>query len=212
MLLLLLAGSGGCASRIEEWRSNTLQRWRATFAWYSEPHPKDIPHKHYYAKGWKDAFFDVANGSDGHAPVLPPNQYWSSKYQNPAGHAKIRAWFAGYQDGAIAAEQIGVREWNYIQTGPPRGPVHDGQVVSYEVGPMAEPVLTPPGTPVPPRAAPAEIPAENPQSNLQYGQPTGVMPAAAQMPIGVPAPVRRASPSAGMDAGPQQQTLMNLIR
>ncbi|MEO8495438.1 MAG: hypothetical protein ABI614_10225 [Planctomycetota bacterium] len=67
-----------------------------------------------YKDGWQTGYYDLSMGSDGQVPPVPPKKYWNSKYQNPVGQQLISDWYAGYQDGVIAAERVGEFEWQLV--------------------------------------------------------------------------------------------------
>ncbi len=69
---------------------------------------------HDFGEGFRAGYRDVAAGSNGCPPPLPPRSYWSWKYQSPEGQAKIAAWFAGYPHGAQAAEADCAGNWGQI--------------------------------------------------------------------------------------------------
>lgn len=56
-----------------------------------------------YERGWRQAYFDISHGGDGCPPSVPPEVYWSTKYQNPQGCKHITAWYDGYRCGSAAA-------------------------------------------------------------------------------------------------------------
>lgn len=67
-----------------------------------------------FKAGFLQGYSDIANGADGCAPCVAPNQYWGWKYQSPGGQAAVDAWFAGYPIGVKAAEQDGVGYWGNV--------------------------------------------------------------------------------------------------
>ena len=67
-----------------------------------------------FKAGFLQGYADIANGADGCAPCVAPNQYWGWKYQSPGGQAAVDAWFAGYPIGVKAAEQDGVGHWGNV--------------------------------------------------------------------------------------------------
>ena len=68
-----------------------------------------------YARGFEDGFVDFLDaGGTGHPPPLPPRRYWRSKYQSPDGQLATQQWFSGYQDGVLAAQASGYRDFVVI--------------------------------------------------------------------------------------------------
>jgi hypothetical protein len=60
-----------------------------------------------YKKGFRQAFIDVAYGSDGELPAVPPPVYWNAHFRSDAGQRKAECWFTGYRAGsAMAAVQL----------------------------------------------------------------------------------------------------------
>src|SRR5579884_3753121 len=58
-----------------------------------------------YARGFKTGYADYLRaGGTGVPPPLPPRHYWGYKYQSPEGHLAIEQWYAGFHDGAAAAQ------------------------------------------------------------------------------------------------------------
>lgn len=128
-LLLLLPGLSGCA--IYQGVSNHIAysdtcddfvlSWRNS-AWASQAwhvHKNQFVGQHYlraFGDGYRAGYIDVASGSGGCTPALPPRKYWSWKYQTPEGQAKVAAWFAGYPHGAKAAEEAMAGHFSQIQT------------------------------------------------------------------------------------------------
>lgn len=126
--------------------------------------------RRHYGHGFKAAYYDVASGSDGATPLFPPDCYWGVWFQNPRGYEQVQAWFAGYQDGAIAAQQDGVTRWSMIPTS--RGPNP----------PEAAEQATPgsyPGEMVPPGS-----PQFNPQPDSQYLEELPPRPVSWNVPAG----------------------------
>lgn len=69
-----------------------------------------------YQAGYAQAYQDVALGSDGNTPLLPPEPYWNSCARTETGHCRADDWFAGYADGApIALSCRGT--FNRVHTG-----------------------------------------------------------------------------------------------
>ena len=120
--VLLVCVSGiiftGCAA-IEDYHYCFVNQRRAAGAWYaSHSGPERREASRHYQDGWKKGYFDVSTGGCGEPPVIPPNRYWSTRYQNESGQAAIEDWYAGFQDGAIAAESTGSGAFHSIPTGP----------------------------------------------------------------------------------------------
>ena len=77
-------------------------------AYRAEPGtPKSSQYARHFERGWKQAYYDVSRGADGCPPSVPPESYWSIKYQNPEGCRRIAAWFEGYECGVLAAQRDG---------------------------------------------------------------------------------------------------------
>jgi hypothetical protein len=73
------------------------------------------PHLDHFGAGFRAGYIDVASGSTGCTPSLPPRSYWNWRYQTPEGQMKVAAWFSGYPHGARAAEEDGAGNWSHIQ-------------------------------------------------------------------------------------------------
>jgi hypothetical protein len=168
----LLAISAGC-STLQEISIATKNKMWAQWAWmqdrgkYAEQ-PKPM-FKH-FGKGYRNGYYDVANGANGRTPLLPPVKYWGVKHQNPLGRDEIKAWFDGYQDGALAAEQDNVGYWMTIPLAPDYAPC-----TKTEILPPSENVLPgkPPGAPSVPEELP---PAKGPDADKTPVTGTGEKP------------------------------------
>ena len=120
VILVCVSGMilSGCAS-IEDYHYCYVNHRRAANAWKVTCSTSDRRLlSSDYEHGWKHGYFDVSTGGCGEPPVIPPNKYWSPRYQNEAGQAAIEDWYAGFQDGATAAESDGSGAFHYIPTGP----------------------------------------------------------------------------------------------
>jgi hypothetical protein len=157
----------------EKMATATLSKWQATHR--APKNAQDFSH------GFKDGFADyMESGGPGGAPPVPPQRYWMTAYQTPAGRQATEAWFAGFKEGAAAAKAMGARNLVVIpvKCDPPGPP-----------GPPGPPVLGPgellPGTPVsqpegPP--APTELPSPRLAPQAPAGPPLGgVRPPAKQV-------------------------------
>jgi hypothetical protein len=67
-----------------------------------------------FGNGFVEGYCDVCNGGTGHAPAVPPNEYWGDRYQTEAGSNMVSAWFRGYPEGVRAARQDGATRFNKI--------------------------------------------------------------------------------------------------
>ena len=101
-LLLLISASGCVAFQDCEYRM--AQKCRAHRAWWcgcDQPCSCN-PYSH-YSFGWRRGYTDVLMGGDGECPPVPPQCYWSHKYQSENGEIAIENWYQGYSHGASAA-------------------------------------------------------------------------------------------------------------
>lgn len=158
-----IAGFGGCAS-IEDYHYSWANHRRAALAWEKGSTIHDRVHSSaHYEHGWKEGYFDVCMGKSGEPPVVPPNKYWSPRYQGESGQLAIEDWYAGYQDGATSAQCSGVGEWHPIYTGPsvPTTPLGWPVIEEFptQVLPEARPAVDLPARPA------AELPSVLPKSS-----------------------------------------------
>lgn len=58
-----------------------------------------------FQAGYEQSFVDVAMGSDGTVPVVPPAPYWKASVRTECGQAAAREWLRGYEAGAARAVQ-----------------------------------------------------------------------------------------------------------
>lgn len=59
-----------------------------------------------YRQGFEQAYVDVALGSNGEVPALPPANYWKACARTPNGHQRVQQWFSGYAAGAERAKSV----------------------------------------------------------------------------------------------------------
>jgi hypothetical protein len=110
-----------------------------------------------FAAGFRQGYEDVANGSDGCTPATPPRQYWSWEFQSGEGQSRMGAWFAGYPQGARAAEEEGVGSWTQLQmSSGMQNQLKQAGMMSC--GPIVgSSTVQPVGTPVSPQPVPMTI-------------------------------------------------------
>ncbi len=65
----------------------------------------DRDYPDHFRQGFVDGYSDVCNGSDGYVPAVPPEKYWSVKYQSPEGAKCVNTWFKAYPLGVKAARE-----------------------------------------------------------------------------------------------------------
>jgi hypothetical protein len=122
------AGTSGCAAvtgvseylAYNDTQNDFVLGWRnvawARQAWKLRyPEYMSEPYVDHFGAGFRAGYIDVASGSNGCTPTLPPRHYWSWRYQTPEGQGKVAAWFSGYPHGARAAEEDGAGNWSNIQ-------------------------------------------------------------------------------------------------
>lgn len=73
------------------------------------------PSKH-FKNGFRDAFYEIADGGDGTVPPVPPKKYWNAYYRSPEGKIYAQQWFNGYRVGSAIALQRGLDRMNEIAT------------------------------------------------------------------------------------------------
>ncbi len=194
VMILLACLTVGCAS-FEDYHYNCVKKIHANQAWRTcQTRADKQAVSSDFAQGWRNGYFEVSVGGTGEPPPVPPQKYWSPKFQNPAGQQAISDWYAGYQDGATAATQNGAEYWNRLTTGP-------GIAESYGYAPesysqeLGHPYL--PGGPYPPGGSYPPVGPYYPGPEL----PTGpYSPNAPYLPDGsTPLPVpRQAQPTLPM--------------
>ncbi len=110
--ILVLIGLGcvalsGCAT-LKDGRYEMAQSCNAQWAWYrAKPPCKDKAYPRHFRSGWKEGYKNVALGGGGLVPPVPPQKYWSARYETCEGRQMISSWYGGYQIGAIEAEKRG---------------------------------------------------------------------------------------------------------
>jgi hypothetical protein len=111
-----------------------------------------------FAEGFKAGYRDfVEEGGRGRPPALPPKCYWGVAGQTPQGHAAVADWFAGFHQGAAAAQESGARQLVIVpsslphlgQTTRPQATPADGAAKEPEELPSPRPVTPDLKTPVP---------------------------------------------------------------
>lgn len=106
-----------------------------------------------FERGWKQGYYDVASGGTGCAPAIPPSRYWHIRYQNSCGHQRVMAWFNGYREGSLVAEQDGVAAFSAIPTLYNPNSCNKsgtGNKAKRPGQPAANPDMAPAGRPAPP--------------------------------------------------------------
>ena len=94
----------GCTG-LSHFREDIALREMAKHSYASKSNPRGTgDHARHYERGWRQAYFNVSRGADTCPPSVPPEVYWSTKYQTPRGCQQIAAWYEGYRCGAAAAE------------------------------------------------------------------------------------------------------------
>lgn len=172
LILVVALGASGCKlptvqERFISWKNRSWAKiaWCQVHRHYNNQ-PKPI--RTSFGAGWREAYYDVAQGGNGKIPLFPPVEYWGVKYQNPLGRDQIDAWFAGYRTGALAAEQDNVGFWIQIPMSGGNGPPKDDVTTTEE--PPAEQVPAPDAgaLPLPP---PENLPPAR-QSSYTVGDAT----------------------------------------
>jgi hypothetical protein len=94
-----------------------------------------------FEAGWREGYYDVADGKDGQRPITPPRRYWAARYQSPAGERQVEAWFAGYELGAAAAQRDGIGYWAFVPTSlgvPAQERIEEHGSMGYRIMPDAQ--------------------------------------------------------------------------
>ncbi len=180
LCMIIFTAFAGCHSfrnYQDEKMISVRNRYRAHKAWkHVKKNCNNIKYPKDFGRGFKEGYRDVCMGGDGCPPALPPRRYWSIRYQNRKGHFKQRRWFDGYEHGALAAEQAGGADMNYIATS--NRVMHDQPIVGnqqYEES-------------IPPQAEQNSLPALAPgaeNSETNYAPKTNAPPL---LPLTSPAP------------------------
>ncbi|MFO0904061.1 MAG: hypothetical protein U0939_13740 [Pirellulales bacterium] len=136
-------------------RAAAGEAWRRYLADCGDP-----PDKRDFEAGFRAGYVNISRGENGCRPPLPPRSYWGAKFENPEGRNRIAAWFAGFDQGVIAAEEEGAGAFRRLPpttrlVAPPPG----------ESSPETLEGLTPSPAPSPsdlPPPYPDETPRESP--------------------------------------------------
>ncbi|WP_437228723.1 hypothetical protein SH661x_001048 [Planctomicrobium sp. SH661] len=80
-----------------------------------------------YRLGYEQAYVDVAMGSCGDVPALPPANYWKACDRTPQGHRKAQQWFSGYAAGAARAKAF-YEPYNEVAHSPTDANVWDKSI------------------------------------------------------------------------------------
>lgn len=120
LAIALLASSGGC-SGFADLAISTRNHQASYKAWKSArwtywDQGITCKMREHIGRGFQQGYYDVANGGTGALPLFPPGYYWGPEYQNPRGNEYVAAWFRGYSDGALAADQAGIGGYHALPT------------------------------------------------------------------------------------------------
>lgn len=120
-LVMSLCLASGCYS----FRSQMADNWiairnaeEARQAWLS---CRDIyidcePNLYDFGLGFRAGYSHVAGGGVGCPPTLPPQRYWSARYQDDCGRQQVVAWYNGWSHGVEVALRDGVGNRNQMVT------------------------------------------------------------------------------------------------
>lgn len=104
------SGTGGLV--FDKLVMNYRDRVWAARAWNQQTGGAFAPIGDHYRQGFVDGYCGVCQGGDGYVPALPPDQYWSARYQSAEGASCVNDWFSGYPRGAAAAKKHGAGSYN----------------------------------------------------------------------------------------------------
>jgi hypothetical protein len=138
----------------------------------------DLPYLHDFEKGFKDGYKDIANGGEPCLPLFPPRIYWGHQFRSAEGQSRIQAWFAGWKEGAAAAQEDGAGLFSDIPLGSK--PTPDPLDVEY--------------APVSPNDAPERIVSDPPPAPTEFIAPPEPLPAPPQPMPRLPESQRPRSP------------------
>ena len=156
-------------------KEESVRNTRLAAAAWAEFHGAQPEHSYsvHYADGFQYGFADyLYAGGSGNPPVTPPWNYRRTEYETPQGRQATDDWFAGFRQGATAAQASGYRELVVVHV-TPHGPVgmppgtgeedlrNPGR---REAGPASGPLLPPP----------REIPHAGPPGGLLPDGPAAV--------------------------------------
>lgn len=104
-----------------------------------------------FQAGFSQAYADVALGSHGQVPVVPPAPYWKSCQRTIEGHQRAQEWLSGYSIGASHA-MVCRGPYNRIIASGSAAPCPRGGVSQCGLGGAAPTVDGPlqPGSEAPP--------------------------------------------------------------
>lgn len=74
----------------------------------------DIAHSEDFREGFLEGYCEMCEGGNGHTPALPPQEYWSERFQSQQGKKSVESWFRGYPEGVRAAKQDGVSQFRNV--------------------------------------------------------------------------------------------------
>lgn len=125
---VLLGSLAGCTTIHNGWEAlHNNGSWNETVlvlrnrnfsakAWHRRKHHFcNQKHIKDFSAGFRAGYEDVANGGGECTPAFPPQQYWGWEFQSAEGAQRTSAWFAGYPQGARAAEEDGVGNFTQMQ-------------------------------------------------------------------------------------------------
>ncbi len=69
-----------------------------------------------FCQGYIQAYEDLALGSRGVIPAVPPPRYWKAHNRSIRGHSKVDQWYAGYRAGLSQSGYQIADEQTTIQT------------------------------------------------------------------------------------------------
>jgi hypothetical protein len=67
--------------------------------------------------GFVQAYVDIALGSDGRPPAIPPERFWKTCNRHPDGHSAAADWYEGYSAGSQRALGSCWRQYNVVPAG-----------------------------------------------------------------------------------------------
>ncbi len=142
----------------------------STKAWHKRKH--HFCNENYsadFAAGFRQGYEDVANGSNGCTPAMPPRSYWSWEFQSGEGQARTSAWFSGYPQGARAAEEDGIGNYTQLQ-------LSSGLQSQYQQAGMLPPGAQVYPIPAGPSVVPNSVPSimQGTPAPMSMGAPTVV--------------------------------------